>query len=258
MRPTTIPRFSRLIAALLLLACEQSFALEGHTYSNEAIETGSRVYIDNCLLCHGANGDWIPGTELSQGQFRTAVTDDDLRKVIAQGAGEGLMPPINLSDKELDGVIAHIRSGFDPEGAEIKIGNATHGQALFEGKGQCADCHRVDGRGPRMAPDLSDIGLKRPPAALQRSLLEPIRALWPINRPITLVTRDEETIVGRRLNEDTYTVQLIDSKERLLSFAKADLLSYVLSDIPTHKPTTLSSDEVADLMAYLLSLRGEL
>ncbi len=168
------------------------------------------------------------------------------------------MPPINLSENELDGVIAHIRSGFDPEGANIKIGNAVRGQELFEGKGQCVDCHRINGRGPRMAPDLSDIGLIRTPAALQRSLREPERALLPIHRPITLVTRNNETILGRRLNEDTYTVQLIDSQERLLSFSKTDLLSYVISDTPTHEPTTLTSDEVADLIAYLLSLRGEL
>jgi hypothetical protein len=87
-------------------------------------------------------------------------------------------------------------------------------------------------------------------------LLDPASALLPINRPVTIVTRNKETITGRRLNEDTYTVQLIDSKERLRSLAKSDLISYEVSETPTHEPTTLSGDEVADLVAYLLAQRG--
>ncbi len=80
----------------------------------------------------------------------------------------------------------------------------------------------------------------------------------PINRTVTIVTRDGETISGRRLNEDTYTVQLIDAKERLRSLLKADLVSYQVSETATHKPTTLASDAVADLIDYLLALRGHL
>jgi hypothetical protein len=87
-------------------------------------------------------------------------------------------------------------------------------------------------------------------------LIEPESALLPINRPVRIVTRNEEVITGRRLNEDTYTVQLIDSQERLRSLVKADLVRYELSESATHEPTSLSSDEVADLIGYLISLRG--
>lgn len=137
--------------------------------------------------------------------------------MISTGAGEGQMPSFNLSDTDLDGLIAYIRIGFDPGGAAVQIGDMQPGKELFHGDGACATCHRIKGRGPRTAPDLSDIGLMRTPAALQRSLIEPSAALLPINRPVTLITRDKETIVGRRLNEDAYTVQLIDSTERLRS-----------------------------------------
>ncbi len=83
---------------------------------------------------------------------------------------------------------------------------------------------------------------------------DPAAALLPINRAVTIVTRDGETIAGRRLNEDTYAVQLIDTKEQLRSLLKADLVSYEISSTAIHAPTTLSSDEVADLVAYLLAL----
>ena len=118
------------------------------------------------------------------------------------------------------------------------------------------NCHRVNGIGPRTAPDLSEIGAIRSPASLQRNLLDPGAAILPINRPVRIVTRNEETIIGRRLNEDTYTVQLIDSQERLRSLKKSDLVNYEISMQPSKTPTTLNSDEVADVVGYLLTLRG--
>ena len=198
----------------------------------------------------------MDGVDLRRGLFRTATSDDDLRRVITSGVGGGQMPAFDLQPFELDGVVAYIRAGFDPSGVAVKVGDASRGQVLFTGSGGCASCHRVNGQGPRTAPDLSEIGVVRTPAALQRTLLDPSATLLPINRPIRAVTRDGETIRGRRLNEDTYTVQLIDSEERLRSLVKADLVEYEVSETPVMTPTTLSSDEVADLIGYLLTLRG--
>ncbi|HAO88747.1 MAG TPA: hypothetical protein DCR00_07480 [Gammaproteobacteria bacterium] len=166
------------------------------------------------------------------------------------------MPAFNFRDEELSGVIAYIRAGFDPDGVAVRIGDPERGKALFEGKGECASCHRVNGEGPRTAPDLSSIGILRTPTNLQLNLIDPAAALLPINRPIRLVTRNEETIVGRRLNEDTYTVQLIDSQERLRSLLKSELVTYEISERPSKQPTNLTNDEVADMVGYLLTLRG--
>jgi cytochrome c oxidase cbb3-type subunit 3 len=257
-----MPRTLEMAGASLLIVLAgligTAHAMEGdHTYSSRAIATGYNVYMQNCALCHGIEGNWIEGIDLSRSQFRTVVTDHDLMEVVRRGAGDGRMPSFDLTDEQIDGLIAYIRIGFDPEGTPVRIGDAAQGQALFNGKGACNSCHRVRGVGPRTAPDLTDIGLLRMPAVLQRTLVDPQAAVMPINRPVTIVTQDDETISGRRLNEDTYTVQLIDSRERLLSLEKADLKLYEVSKTPTHQPTSLSSEEVADLVAYLMSLRGE-
>lgn len=248
-----------ILALFLLLAGSLSSAQElgDHTYSTEAIERGSRIYSRECALCHGPQGDIVDGVNLRAGIFKNVRSDDDIRRVVTQGAGQGLMPGFGLSANELDGIIAYIRAGFDPEGVAVRIGDPIRGQELFLGEGQCADCHRVNGNGPRTAPDLSEIGAIRTPASLQRNLLDPAAAILPINRPIRIVTREEETVIGRRLNEDTYTVQVIDSNERLRSFIKSDLVSYEISMQPSKAPTTLSSDEVADVVGYLLTLRGQ-
>ena len=83
-------------------------------------------------------------------------------------------------------------------------------------KGACLTCHRVRGEGPAAAPDLTDIGALRTPSALQLTLIDPSGVMLPLNRPIRAVTKDGRMIRGRRLNEDTYTVQLIDDRERLI------------------------------------------
>ena len=230
--------------------------LADHRYTSEDIAAGGRLYRSECALCHGMRGDDVDGVDLRLGLFRRSRSDQDLRDVITDGVSNARMPAFDLLPAELDGLVAFIRAGFDPSGIAVRVGDAERGRTLFEGAGECASCHRVHGRGPRTAPDLSDIGSVRTPAALQRVLLDPASALVPINRPVRAVTRDGETITGRRLNEDTYTVQLIDSRERLRSLVKADLRELQVSLTPTMQPTTLSSDEVADVIGYLLSLRG--
>jgi len=253
---STLPTLA--LSALIAMSTHQVLAQEvgDHQYTSEAVEAGSAVYTQQCALCHGPQGALVDGINLRIGQFRTVQSDTDLRQVISEGAGEGRMPAFSLRPEELNGIIAFIRAGFDPEGEAVRIGDPIRGKALFEGEGQCADCHRVRGVGPRTAPDLSNIGTISTPASLQRNLLDPATALLPINRAVRLVTRLEETIVGRRLNEDTYTVQVIDSQERLRSLKKVDLVSYEISDEPSKQPTTMSSDEVADVIGYLLTLRG--
>ena len=107
------------------------------------------------------------------------------------------------------------------------------------------------------APDLSGVGLVRTVAALQRSLLDPTTAMVPANRPLRIVTKSGEALEGRRLNEDTLTVQLLDTRGRLRSLAKADIrtLTYVTTSPMPSYASRLTSDEIADLVGYLASLR---
>ena len=252
-----VPWRSCLSLLLLLAVAPTAAAAQDHTYSSTDIATGVRVYGAQCQLCHGANGDTVAGVNLRLGRFRRAVTDDDLAQVLAKGVPPG-MPSFNFSPAEVTGVIAMIRAGFDPAGTAVKVGNINRGKALFSGKGGCATCHRVTGTGPLTAPDLSDIGALRTPAALQRSLLEPTRAMLPINRPVTIVTTGGKTVRGRRTNEDTFSVQLVNDAGELVTVVKADIKSMEAgktSPMPS-VAKVLSTDEVADLVAYLLSLRG--
>ena len=246
------------VAALLAFAPCAASAQSDHTYSSQDIAAGRKVYSSQCQLCHGQNGEQVNGVDLRRGRFKRSVSDEDIAAVITNGVAGAGMPPFKLQPAEITSLLAFIRAGFDPSGVAVKVGNVARGKALYAGKGNCASCHRINGDGPRTAPDLSDVGATRTPGALQRSLLEPTAAMWPINRPVRLVTSDGREIKGRRLNEDTYTVQVIDDKERLLSFDKATLKSYELgktSPMPSLEKT-FTAEEISDLIAYLLSLKG--
>ena len=209
--------------------------------------------------CHGVNGDQIVNVDLRRGQFPTVVSDADLVRLMATGKPAAGMPSFTiLRTDEVTALVAYLRSGFDAAGTAVRVGDPGRGDALFSGKGGCATCHRVNGRGPYTASDLSEIGALRKPASLQRALLDPASAILPANRSVRAMTRDGRTIRGRRLNEDLYTIQLIDEQSRLVSLTKADLRS--LDVVPTSTmpsyATTLTADERADVIAYLLSLKG--
>jgi putative heme-binding domain-containing protein len=256
-------RAERVVAiAVLLTMCARTDAQlldQDHgQYSRADIETGQRLYGPQCQVCHGATGDGVPGIDLRLGRFRRSSSDEDLARVITSGIPGTGMPAFVLQPAELVGVVAFIRAGFDPGSAAVRVGDAARGRALFEGSAECATCHRVNGRGPRLAPDLSDIGATRTLAALQRALLDPDAALLPIHRPVRLVTSTGRVVRGRRLNEDTYFIQLIDEQENLRSFAKAELRELTVTTtaaMPAYGQR-LTADELADLIAYLVSLKG--
>jgi putative heme-binding domain-containing protein len=250
-----------------LIACALAASVAGQArteqrhpdqYTSADIAYGARIYDAQCTTCHGSNGDGVGGVNLRSGRFRNATSDQDLARVITAGiTGTGMLA-FTLDPSELTGVIAFLRNmnTFDP--GTIALGDEARGRAIVEGRGVCLQCHRVGKRGSRVAPDLTDIGSLRGPGSLQRSLVDPTSQMMPINRPVKAVTRDGKVISGRRLNEDTYTVQLVDEQERLVSLDKSQLREFTIqptSPMPSYKGK-LSEGEIADTVAYLLSLKG--
>jgi len=227
-------------------------------YAEADIVYGSAIYANQCAQCHGPNGDLIGGVNLRGGDLKRAATDEALRGIMTAGIPGTAMPAFKLDPSEMIAIIAYVRNMRDFESKSVRLGDATHGQTLFEGKGNCTTCHRVNGKGARLGPNLTQVGSVRPASLLELSLVDPTSAMLPLNRSIRAVTKDGTVITGRRLNENTYSVQLIDTQERLVSLEKSDLREYSVlktSPMPSYKDT-LTSAERADVLAYLLSLKG--
>jgi putative heme-binding domain-containing protein len=227
-------------------------------YAKADIAYGAQLYTAQCSGCHGVNGDAQPGINFRAGQFKRVASDNDLRMVITNGISGTAMPAWHFNNAELTSVVAYLRNMSKFNASNVVPGDAAHGKALYDSVGQCATCHRINGAGPFTGPDLTNVGAARSPDFLERTLLDADGAMLPNNRSIRAVTKANQTITGRRLNEDTYTVQLIDSNNRLVSLNKSDLREYTVlkaSGMPSYKDK-LSSKDVSDLVAYLLSLKG--
>jgi putative heme-binding domain-containing protein len=222
------------------------------------VDTGRELYRANCYVCHGQDGDQVPGVNFRVG-IRRASTDEEISRIIAGGIPGTGMPPTNMAEPQRRALVAYLRSMHPTAGQSKSPGDAARGMAIFEGKGECASCHRAAGKGSRFGPDLDGIGAAKQAAYLEEKILDPKRDIEPQNRMIIAVLNDGSAVTGRRLNEDTLTIQLIDQKERLISISKADVQKYTLlktTPMPSYQDR-LSTQEVADVVSYLLSLRGQ-
>ena len=248
------------VALLLVTTVVPEAAAQNHVgqYEQADIEFGARLYSANCVRCHGDNGDEVAGVDLRGGTYARAESDFELMRLIRTGIQGTAMPPNDFSGTELTGLVSYLRTMRDFDMSAVTLGDEARGRGLFAGKGACDSCHRVRGEGPRTAPDLTDIGAVRTAANLQASLLDPTASMLPVNRPVRAVMADGTVLNGRRLNEDTYTIQLIDENERLRSLDKADLRELAAGTTSPMPPATdvLDEQEVADVLTYLLSLKG--
>ncbi len=244
--------------SLLLFVCASITLQAQHSYTPADIAEGGRLFRVNCVLCHGPEGDQIPDIDLGHGKFRQTYSEDALIKIIQDGIPGTAMPPHNLQDFQAGTIVAYLHA-IATEGRTVTgNGNATRGRAVFEGKGGCTGCHRVGATGSRTGPDLSDVGSERRAVEIEQSVLDPDAEILPQNRSYRVTTKSGETITGRLLNIDTFTVLLMDSKERLLAFPKASLQEWAFIDkspMPSYR-NKMSSQELADLVAYLVSLKG--
>jgi cytochrome c oxidase cbb3-type subunit III len=229
-----------------------------HSFTAIDVEDGGRLFRANCTICHGAQGDGVPGIDLGHGKFRRAKSDDDIAAIIRTGIPGTAMPPNNFTDFAALTIVAYLRSMAAATATTTSGGDAARGKAIYEGKGGCAACHRIRGVGARLGPDLSEIGNLRLAGELERSVVDPDAEILPQNRHFRAVTKDGATINGTLLNEDKYSVQLLDSSGRLVSLKRANLKESAFvekSPMPSYKDK-LNHQELSDLVSYLGSLKG--
>jgi len=222
------------------------------------IDDGGRVFRDTCANCHGPDGDEVAGIDLGRGVFRRAKTDQDLVQIIREGIPGTAMPASNFAAAQAEQIVAYLRSVAAGKRSASGLGVIDRGRAVFDGKGACATCHRVNASGARLGPDLSNIGQLRRAVELETSIVNPSAEVLATNRTYRVISKDGTTTTGRLLNLDSFTVQMLDSKEQLRSFEKSALRSYGFVDqspMPSYSGK-LNAQELADVVSYLVSLKG--
>ena len=145
-------------------------------------------------------------------------------------------------------------------------GDPARGKAVFAGNGGCVKCHMAEGQGGTIGPNLSAAGAARgsgafaaqpSAAALERSILDPNADIALPFRVFHVTPKSGAAIRGTLINQDTFSVQLMDEAQNLRSLLKTDLKEsgFLPSPMPSFRGR-LTAQDVADVVSYLLTLRG--
>jgi putative heme-binding domain-containing protein len=241
----------------------------------KAAKAGEYEFRINCALCHGlgAHGGGR-GPDLTRAQKKHAHSDAELFQVISNGIPGTVMPAngtngqgVGMTDEEIWQIITYIRS-VEVKAPAKPTGNAAHGKELFYGDANCSLCHMVEGKGGRVGPELTGVGGSRTREAIIDSVRNPSRRLaWGLTEStkefpqeyetITVITADGKEIKGVALNEDNFSVQMMDTSEQIYLLDKDKLRSFKKSResmMPVYNADTLSDKDLDDIVAFLIGV----
>jgi putative heme-binding domain-containing protein len=228
-----------------------------HQGNQESIRSGQALYRIRCADCHGLDAAGYRGPDLKT-LIAGGVADERLFQVIRKGVPGTEMPAApNAPDDDILMVIAYLRSVGTVPASESPSGNVENGSRLFAS--QCASCHRVASKGGRIGPDLTRIGIARSRTALLREIRTPSEFVAQNYETVTLVTKDGQRIRGTKKNEDVFSIQVMDTRERIQGFLKSSLQDVIYekaSLMPEYGPSRLNDNDLNDLVGYLTTLRG--
>lgn len=226
---------------------------------SEAILAGMGGFRQRCADCHGTDARGVRGPDITQ-VWESGRTDQGLFMTIRGGISGTEMPRFTAprtSDRQIWQMLAYLRTLAAPAPTDPPRGNAENGARIFEAN--CARCHRVDAAGGRIGPNLSRIGAARSREVLVlriRRGSEDFRAGF---APVTITPPSGPPIQGVKKNEDLFSVQIMDTSERIQGFEKDQVTSVVngtRSAMPVFGPDRLSDSDLDDLVRYLQTLRG--
>jgi cytochrome c oxidase cbb3-type subunit III len=238
----------------------------------KATDEGERLFQLHCAACHGPKGEGGSGPTLAVAKLVQAPTEELLIRVITRGIPGTVMPNSKLEPAQIKQVAAWVRQLGQLPPEKIS-GNAGRGEQLYLAKGGCAQCHAIKGQGGASGPDLSGIGVRRGAAHLRTSLTDPAADVpksfssyrSEVSIPdnflqVRVVTKEGRRITGVRVNEDGFSIQLRDFSDRMHSFFKSELVElhkdWGKSPMPGYREL-FSKEELDDVVAFLVSLRGE-
>jgi putative heme-binding domain-containing protein len=224
----------------------------------EAAKAGMGAYRVRCADCHGMDARGIRGPDITQVWAR-GRTDDALFSTIRNGVSNTEMPAHpapRTSDMDIWRILAYLKTVATPA-TDTPRGSGVAGARVFDTN--CLACHRVNGRGGRLGPDLSRVGVARTRAHMTRQIRGEVPDFRTGYEPVVLTTPGGRQIQGVKKNEDLFSVQIMDSGERIQGYLREDLKGVTnvkISAMPTFNRDRLSDTDLDDLLAYLTALQG--
>jgi putative heme-binding domain-containing protein len=274
-RPRIFFGFDFAVVILVCLMTASSVSAQAkNPYAGDAkvAKLGEFEFRANCAFCHGlgARGGGR-GPDLTRTPKKHGDSDADIFNTINNGVPGTAMPPngatqqgVGMTEEELWQVVTYIRSV--EKKASTVSGDANHGRELYYGSAACGTCHMFKGKGGRLGPDLTGAGtarsteyltesLRNPGRRLAQGIIEAMKEFTEEYETVNVVTNDGTKYQGTLLNEDSFTIQFMDIRERVHSFDKASLKSLQKSReslMPAYDEKVLPEKDLQDVLAFLV------
>jgi putative heme-binding domain-containing protein len=223
----------------------------------DAIRAGMGVFRARCAECHGMDARGVRAPDITQ-VWANGRTDPGLFRTIKEGVPNTEMPANpRVQDHEAWQILAYLRTIAAPAPTDPPRGNAENGATIF--RAQCSACHRVNAVGGRTGPDLSRVGIARSREMLVLRIRRGAEDFGAGYAPVTLTPHTGPAVQGVKKNEDLFSVQIMDTRERIQGYEKDKMKAVVdgtRSAMPIFGPDRLSDGDLDDLVRYLSTLRG--
>ncbi len=220
-----------------------------------AARAGGVIFRAQCATCHGADAKGISSIDapdLTLMWTQPGMSEDRVFSRIQDGVAGSIMPPHDFPDTEIWMLVSYLRSVAIAGSTREFTGDPDSGRRLFAN--YCVECHRAGGNGGSLGPNLERITQRRSQLALRSSIREPSANILRGYKPIALSTRDEGEITGIIKSEDAFSIQILDSNQRLRGFAKSDLTSSSRdreSLMPVFSERQLNDEQLDDILSFL-------
>ena len=223
----------------------------------DAIRDGGAKFRSRCAGCHGPDARGYVGPDIT-GLSASGYTDERIFGIVRRGVpGTEMTPadPLRVSDREIWQVLAYLDT-LKASPSTPASGDAQNGERIF--RANCSSCHMVNGRGGQLGPDLSRVGSGRSRPVLLNKVRGTSQNVRPGYEAVTVVTRDGQRIRGVKKNEDEFSIQIVDMRERLQGYLKANLTEILTEPrtvMPAYSAGQLNDGALDDLLQYLGTLR---
>jgi PQQ-dependent dehydrogenase (methanol/ethanol family) len=221
------------------------------------VGAGEKAFAEQCAECHGEAAEGSDrGPALAGNRRLRTRSAAQLRAFIYEGKPSAGMPAFHLPAPALDGLAAFVHSLNAVAAESAAPGSAEAGAQFFFGKGQCASCHMVRGKGKPVGPDLSAVGRELTLGEIREVLLHPDARITPGYERVTVRLRDGQSLRGFARGRTNFDIQLqaLDGRFHLLQ--REQIAAVEDEKQSLMKPLAASPDERRDLIAYLSKLTG--
>lgn len=221
------------------------------------VQKGAGLFDKSCTACHGAKAQGGRAPNLTRGDWKFGGSDEAIARNITKGIAGTQMPAFVMSDDDANAIVAYLRSLESSKPEEALTGNAEKGAELFFGSAKCGNCHMFQGRGGRLGPDLTNAGTERKVVELRKSIEDPSAALRSGYRTVEVTFKDGGKLTGVAKNEDTFSLQMMDTTGRLQLLSKSALSEVKQTHQSLMPKMTLDTAVTADLLAFLKAGKAE-